>query len=146
MNYFWIFVVSVLCGCAYVETNRADPGGIPNGVRVYPTRLYIAVDEARNMTRIFTGPDMRRAYDIRPVSIFAKHDFQLDITDGQISQMRSNQDSTAFLTFIRETAALAAKAAGLPVSSENIEGTFGLRTGLYTLSDSGSIERVPTPP
>ena len=97
-----VVTVSIfLSGCAYVHTEKADLNSAPNGVRVFPSKLFIAVDQQKGQSTIFYGPDMAKAYDIKPMTIFAKNDFQVDVEDGQIKSMKSDQDSSGFLTFFQ---------------------------------------------
>jgi hypothetical protein len=132
----------LLSGCSYVHTEKADLNAAPNGVRVFPSKFFLAADAQKNQSTIFYAPDMQKAYDIKPITIFAKNDFQVDVEEGQIKSLKSNQDTTGFLTFFQSIAGSALKAAGLPVSSQNIEGTFGLPSGIYTLDDSGNLARM----
>ncbi len=39
-----VFALAVLGGCAMVITNKADLTKSPNGIRVYPSRVYLMVD------------------------------------------------------------------------------------------------------
>jgi hypothetical protein len=87
-------------------------------------------------------PDYNRAYDMKPLTIFAKQDFKIETEEGQAKVLTANQDTTAFLTFFKEAAALAAKAAGLAVSAEVREGSFGLESGIYCLGDNGVFRRM----
>src|SRR5690242_7927005 len=114
----------LLSGCAYVHTEKADLNSAPDGVRVFPSKLFIAVDQQKGQSAIFYGPDMTKAYDIKPVTIFAKNDFQIDVEDGQVKSLKSDQDSSGFLTFFQSITGTALKAAGAPVSSQNIPLTF----------------------
>jgi hypothetical protein len=140
--------ISVLSagGCATVWTsdvkNLADT---PSGVRVYAPRVYLMVDAAKAKSTIFVAPDFRRAYDVKPITVFAKQDFTIELNDGVLSKLTANQDTTAFLTFFKEAAQLAAKGAGLPVSQNTIDGSFGLKSGIYEVTDDGRIMPVTVP-
>ena len=69
-------------------------------------------------------------------------DFKIEMDDGQLKSVTSNQDSIAILTFVKDSANLAAKAAGVAVSSSVIKGTFGLESGIYRLDGDGIFRRV----
>ncbi len=133
----------LIWGCADIVTQKAVLSDTPNGIRVYQSKVYLLVDADKGKSVIMYAPDYQRAYDIKPRAIFAKNDFSVEINEGQISKLTSNQDSTAFLTFVQEAAATAAKAAGAAVSAESIEGTFGLQSGIYQLQDDGSFRKLP---
>jgi hypothetical protein len=109
----------------------------PNGVRVYPPKVYLLVDTNEKKTTLAYLPDYSRAYDVKPLTVLAKQDFKIEVEEGQVKSLASNQDTTAFLTFMKEAATLAAKAAGAAVSSSVINGTFGLQSGIYWLNDQG---------
>jgi len=130
-------------GCASVCTKKADLSAPPRGVRIYPPAIYLMVDATEKKTTIAYMPDYNRAYDVRPVTILAKQDFKVELDDGQLKSFQANQDTTAFLSFLKEAGALAAKAAGVGVSSTAINGTFGLASGIYRLNDRGVFEKVP---
>ena len=141
-----IFVGAVFLGlssgCATVVTNDADLAKTPNGVRVYPPKVYLMVDTGEKRTTLAFLPDFSRAYDVKPLTIFAKQDFKIEIDEGQLKALTSNQDTTTFLTFMKEAATLAAKASGATVSSTVINGTFGLDSGIYRLNDNGRFEKT----
>jgi hypothetical protein len=135
----------LLVGCATIITEKADLTKHPDGIRVYPPKVYLLVDTGERRTTLAYIPDYSRAYDVKPLTILAKHDFKIEVEEGQVKTLTSNQDTTAFLSFIKEGATLAAKAAGVGVSSSVITGTFGLETGIYRLDDDGVFRRVQQP-
>ncbi len=136
-----IIVIVVFSGCATFVTEKADLSKSPKGVRVYPPKIYLLVNGGEDTDEpsitIITLPDYERAYDIKPVTIFAKHTFKVEMEDGQLKTITSDEDTTAFLTFMTGAATLAAKAAGAPLSKEDISGTLGLAEGIYRLDDDG---------
>jgi hypothetical protein len=79
---------------------------------------------------------------MKPTTIFAKQDFSVDIEEGQLKKLTANQDSTAFLNFFQGAVTTAAKAAGVAVSASPIEGTFGLKSGIYRLQDDGTFLKI----
>jgi hypothetical protein len=136
-----LFAVSV-SGCATISTEKANLDEAPNGVRIYQPKVMLLVDTEEKRTTILFAPDYKRAYDIKPITVFAKQEFKTELEDGQLKTLSANQDTTAFLTFLTEAAELGTKAAGLPRSGSIINGTFGLPSGIYELTDDGSIRRV----
>ena len=139
----WIGPVAVAAvvgaGCATVETELARLPEAPRGVRVYPPRVCLFVDQAEKKTTIAYLPDYRRAYDVKPLTIFAKHDFRMEVEEGQLKSLQSSQDTTAFLSFVKEAGTLAAKAAGVGLSSQVMNGTFGFATGVHCMADDGTF-------
>jgi hypothetical protein len=141
-----LFALAV-SGCAMVSTSDVkDLNKAPNGVRVYAPKVYLLVDNATGgvpvkQTTIFILPDYKRAYDVNPTTIFAKQTFKVELEEGQLKTLETDQDTTAFLTFVKEAAQLAAKAAGVPVSQSVIAGTGGLPDGVYVLDDDGTLRR-----
>lgn len=124
-------------GCATIVTKKvADITAEPEGIRVYPPKLYLFVDAGVNESNLVTAPDFGNAYDVKPLTILSKHDFKLEVDDGVVKALTSSQDTTAFLTFFKEAAQMAAKGAGLGVSKNTFKGTFGLQTGIYVLDPS----------
>jgi hypothetical protein len=139
-----LLTLGTTSGCAMLRITAAgDPGSTPNGVRVYAPRTYVLVDGSvapSSQTTIVTLPDLCRGYDVRPWTIFSKQDFKIELDDGhQMKTLTANQDTTAFLTFMKEAASLAAKASGLPVGTQTINGTFGLANGVYVFTDRGEL-------
>lgn len=138
-----LLLTTLLSGCATIVTETANLSEKPDGVRVFPQIILLAVDEDAKESTIFSLPDSSRAYDIKPLTILAKHEFNIKLNEnGGLSELTSNQDTTAILTFLKDVADVAAKSAssGL-VSSQSIKGTFGLKTGMYKLADSGKFIR-----
>ena len=135
-----VLIGNALTGCATITTSKADLEQVPEGIRVYPPKVCLLVDEGEKKSTLAYLPDYRRAYDIKPLTIFAKQDFKLEIEEGQVKALTSTQDTTAFLDFLSQAANLAAKAAGVGVSSTVLNGNFGLKSGIYCLTDSGRFQ------
>ncbi len=128
-----------LTGCSTFATKKADLSQAPDGVRIYPPRVCLFVDETEKRSTLAYLPDYRRAYDIKPITVVAKQDFKVELEEGQLKVLTSNQDTTALLTFIKEAGTLAAKAAGVGVSAQVLNGTFGFKSGIYCMNDEGVI-------
>jgi hypothetical protein len=131
-------------GCVSWLATRAvaDPDAPPRGVRVYAPRHYLLVDAEEKKSQLVTLPDLCRAYDIQPISILSKQDFTVKLDEGQLADLTSNQDGTAWLTFFKSVGELAARSAGVPVSAAQINGSFGLASGVYRIRDDGGLERL----
>jgi hypothetical protein len=139
-----IMLAYLTSSCATIVTEKAELGSKPNGVRIYPPKVYLLVDTAKSESTLVYAPDYRRAYDVKPLTIFAKQDFKVETDEGQLKSLVTNQDTTALLTFIQGAGELAAKAAGVAVSTTTIAGTFGLESGIYLLTDHGAFKKIKT--
>ena len=138
------FLAAVLltAGCARLVTTPAVPGEPPAGVRIYPPKVYLFVDQTKGQSQVVVLPDLESAYDLRPTAFLAKHDFRVELAEGRLETLTSNADTTAILTFLggaAETAAGAVAARG--VAAETLNGTFGLETGVYAV-EGGAFVRV----
>ena len=91
-------VAGVLSGCAMVVTKPADLAREPDGVRVYPPKVCLLVDAGANNTVIAYFPDPARAYDVKP--LLARHEFKIEVEEGQLKSLTSNQDTTFFLSLL----------------------------------------------
>ena len=72
-----VLVAVVGTGCATVVTKEAKLNEAPYGVRIYPPKVYLLVDTVEKKTTIAYLPDYSRAYDLKPLTIFAKQDFKI---------------------------------------------------------------------
>jgi hypothetical protein len=134
---------TLLAGCSGISTYRAEKGGAVRGVRVYPAKVYLFVGD--KTSKLVSLPDYENAYDVKPWAFLAKHDFNIKMADGLVTEMDVKLDSTASLALIQKAADLAAAAArgiATAVSEEDLAGTFGLAPGVYTFDSSGSLKLV----
>jgi len=135
----------LLCGCAAIKTTRSSLNEPPRGVRVYPPAVYLFVDHARG-SQYVVAPDYSRAYDVRPVTVFAKNTFELDFNDGVLAKYNGSQDTTGPLSLLQTGSQLGALAAGVPVSQVSLPGNFGFPDGVFRLNpETGRFERVEAP-
>lgn len=141
-----LLAAALASGCATVVTSKADLNRPPEGVRIYPPLVVLLVDAAEKKTTIAYLPDYSRAYDVKPRTLLAKQEFKIETDEGQLKSLTATQDTTAILSFIKENAALAAKAAGVAASSSVINGSFGLESGIYRLGDDGVFRRMTVAP
>lgn len=131
----------IISGCAGMSTYTALPNE-PRGVRVYPQKIYLLVDKEKNKSKMISLPDFKNAYDIKPWAILSKHNFTIKIEGGNITELTSDQDTSAALTLLQKIAELAAEKAPVPkglgaAAVELDEATFGFETGIYELTDAG---------
>jgi hypothetical protein len=134
-------LVLALCGCSTFLVTKADRAKAPKGVRLYEPRVCLFVDQGEKKSTLAYLPDYTRGYDVKPLTILAKQDFKIEAEEAQLKSLTSNQDTTAFLSFLKEAAAMAAKAAaGGGVSSQVLNGTFGFSSGVHCMNDVGTFE------
>jgi hypothetical protein len=130
-------------GCATIVTQKADLNTGPDGVRVYPPRLYLFVGDNK-VTPVYF-PDYKQAYDIKPLTIFAKQEFTIEMDDGRLKKVTANQDNTALQSLLEKAIATAPAVMTKGVETQTlpaIQGTFGLLPGIYRLDDDGVIRPV----
>jgi hypothetical protein len=135
-------LIVLATGCATFRVSDVkDLDSTPDGVRVYGLRTLVMVDsEPQPGTYIVTVPDPCRAYDVKPLTVLASQDFTIELgATGNVTTLQSNQDTTAFMTFVQGAATTAAKAAGLPVDQQALTGNFGLPDGVYAFDDVGAL-------
>lgn len=134
-----------LGGCATIRTEKAVLSEAPEGIRLYPPRTYLFVSGSKNQTNVVILPDYARAYDVKPLTVVAKQDFNVTMEEsGIMKSVTSNQDTTSVVELFKAAAGMAqtaAKASG-GLNQQVFEGTFGLQEGIYTLSDTGVPVRV----
>lgn len=78
--------------CAYVTAVPAPPGAPVEGVRIYDVKPLLVV--TGNQVTVLLVPNYNRAYALRFGSFLAKHDFTVEMQNGMISKIASNQDTT----------------------------------------------------
>jgi hypothetical protein len=128
-------------GCAELVTRPADLAKAPDGIRVYPPKVCLLVDSGANATVIATFPDLARAYDVKPRTILAKQDFELELEAGQVTALKADQDTSILPRFLTDAAEVAAGAAGAGISaSAALRGTFGFSDGVHCMRDDGRFE------
>jgi len=141
-------------GCAGISTYPASPKQ-PNGIRIFPQKIYLFVDRTRNICRVVSLPDLKNAYDVKPWSFLSKHEFTITIEEAQVKQLTSNQDSSAALSLLQKIVELAGEAAkgALPLGVRRedlvkafadmpIDSSWGFETGIYELSETGVFKKV----
>ncbi|MEN8319781.1 hypothetical protein [Acinetobacter junii] len=123
-----------LVGCTTIVTKKADFTKDPNGVRVIPLKQILQVNAKDNISSLILVQDKELAYDIKPISVFSKHEFEVSLNDaGALTVLKSNQDSTSILNLFQRAAELSKgeAASGNYEAVREIKGTFGLESGYY---------------
>lgn len=144
---FLLFFLLVVSGCAGMSTYHALPNE-PRGVRVYPVKIYLLVDKETSKCKLVSLPDFKNAYDVKPWSFLSKHNFTVKIEAGHVTELTSDQDSSAALTLLQKIAEAAEKV--LPKGPVDIgvdDATFGFESGIYELTEAGfkKVHLVPEP-
>jgi len=103
------------------------------------------VDREQSRSQLVYAPDPESAYDVKPVSFLAEHDFKMDLEAGQVKSFTSNANPAAILGLFKEATDIAAGAGlGRGTTDTTLEGTFGLEEGIYVLRN-GRFEKVSPP-
>jgi hypothetical protein len=141
-SYLALLILASLGGCATLETQKADLQKAPDGVRVYPPKVYLFVAEKASW--LVHSPDFENAYDIKPLTIFAKQDFSVNFSDSEMTGITANQDTTAILNFLQAFGQLGAQVAGAGagVSAQQFDSNFGLVPGIYAMTPEGKLVKV----
>jgi len=82
-------------GCAYVTAQPVKPGDKINGIRIYDVKPLLVVS-GDNVT-IQMVPNYNRAYALRFGAFLAKNHFQANMTNGVLTTVNANMDSTEFI-------------------------------------------------
>ena len=129
----------------------AGCAGLSNGIKIYPQKVYLLVDQEKKASKLITLPDIKNGYEVKPWSFLSKHDFKIQIQEGQLKELSSDQDSTAALALLQkivevagEVAKEAAKAAasGKAVADVDFASSLGFQTGIYEIDERGAFRRL----
>jgi len=82
-------------GCAYVTAQPVRPGDRINGIRIYDVKPLLVVS-GENVT-IQMVPNYNRAYALRFGAFLAKNHFDATISNGFLTKVNANMDSTDFI-------------------------------------------------
>jgi hypothetical protein len=112
-------------GCAYVTAQPVKPGDRINGIRIYDVKpLLVVTGETVSLQYV---PNYNRAYALRFGAFLAKNDFQAQMSNGLLTSVHANMDTTAIIELLK---ALAAKipegfsGAGTPAAKGGIKDRF----------------------
>ena len=82
-------------GCAYVTAQPVRPGDRINGIRIYDVKPLLVV--TGDSVSIQTVPNYNRAYALRFGAFLAKNDVDASISNGLLTKVTANMDSTEFI-------------------------------------------------
>jgi hypothetical protein len=137
---------SFLGGCA----------GISHGIKVYPQKIYLFVNRdtqnpEKDTSRIVSLPDLKNGYEVKPWSFMSKHNFTVKIAEAQVTEVTSDQDSTAALALLQKIVevggqlgleALKQGAAAKAVADIDMGSSLGLPSGIYEFDEKGMFRKV----
>lgn len=152
-----IVLAFVLTGCAYVTAVPVKPGDPDPGIRIYDVKPLLVV--ANTQVSVIMVPNYNRGYAVKFGAFLAKHDFEIDMANGVVSKVTSNQDATALPTELVKVLEEGAKTGKLfaesvtPPAAEQVNGkekanfqifeiefdSSGAITGLKPLLPSESV-------
>lgn len=93
-------VAAGLAGCAYVTAVPVKPGDKVSGIRIYDVKPILVVNGAE--AQIHIVPNYNRAYALQFGAFLAKNDFTAKMTNGVLSEVQANMDSTEFISLLKE--------------------------------------------
>ena len=135
-----VWVINSGCSKLVVTPVGPDLDKKPEGIRVYPPRVLLFVGEKYSL--IHYAPDYKRAYDVKPFTFFANQDFNIDVVNGRIQSLTSNQDSLFTYSILSQFTKDIGKAPITHGETIQIEGTFGLAPGIYEMQQSGEFKKI----
>ena len=81
-----------LGGCAYVSADPIEPGSVTSGIPIPQVKPLLVVGAT---VQVILVPNTNKQYAMRFGSFLAKHDLTIDLQQGMLQSIVSNQDSTA---------------------------------------------------
>ena len=138
-------IAALLNGCAYTTAKRVTRanenslGGIP----IFAPKTFLIVN-GQQTTKV-TMPDCSQEYRVQFGTAFAKNDVTMKIADGMLSELVSNQDSTALpLEIIKFLSHVAGAGKGVGSAfSEKAEGSIQNRFGIFDIDcETGQVRTV----
>ena len=86
-------------GCAYVTAQPVKPGDRINGIRIYDVKpLLVVTGETVTLQYV---PNYNRAYALRFGAFLAKNHFQASMTNGLLTNVNANLDSTGIIELLK---------------------------------------------
>lgn len=95
-----VVLAAGLAGCAYVTAVPVKPGSKVSGIRIYDVKPILVVNGAE--AQIHIVPNYNRAYALQFGAFLAKNNFQAKMTNGVLSEVHADMDSTEFIKFLTE--------------------------------------------
>ena len=167
MKHYITFISAVfMCclmgmGCSTLVISKAVADKEPNGIRVYPPKIYLIVYErkellkgnsttelnTKKLIKIFTMPDMTQGYDIKPVSFLARNNFEISLSDGQLTNLKADLDTTAIINLLKSIVEKGAEVAEKTLVSETeIDGSIKWESGMYEFDPKSGLFKFIQPP
>jgi hypothetical protein len=91
---------SFLSACAYVTAVPVGKDSPVEGIRIYDMKPLLVV--TGNQVTVQLVPNPNKAYALRFGSFLAKHHFKADFNGGFLTKIDSEQDSTEFISFLKD--------------------------------------------
>lgn len=88
-----LLLAGLLSGCAWVTAERVPSNSTERGIRVYGMRPLIVI--SGSVVTVLPVPNTSEVYALRFGAFLAKHDTTVEIQQGFLVKLQSNQDSTA---------------------------------------------------
>lgn len=95
-------VAGLGAGCAYVTAQPVKPGDRINGIRIYDVKPLLVVS-GESVSLQFV-PNYNRAYALRFGAFLAKNDFQAAMSNGVLTSVHANMDTTAIIELLKTLA------------------------------------------
>lgn len=136
--------IAITCtGCAYVTAVPVKPGSNVQGIRIYDVKPILIVDGAT--TQIHMVPNYNRAYALQFGAFLAKNDFQVKMSNGILSEVHANMDSTDFIKFLSDIlkqveAANGLSDVGTPSASTGVKDRFQVYD--FVFEDNGNLKEL----
>jgi hypothetical protein len=127
---------ATLSGCAYMTAKQVSPSNAESidGIPFFAPKAYLVVNGTGTSTIVV--PDCSKEYRLQFGSVLAKHKAKVDFSNGIITSIDSDQDSTAVplaLVQLVKDAAVAGKSIGGAFSSK-ADGGPQDRFGVFEVS------------
>lgn len=118
----YLLGAAYLSGCAYTNAKPMSYGDkSTRGFRIYDAKPLLVTTPSE--AKVIYVPDREHGYAVRFGAIFAKNDVELNVNDaGVLDSLKSNLDSSGFLTFVSTLGAKALE------KGESVFSAFGLPT------------------
>ncbi len=91
-------IAGLASGCAYVTAQPVKPGDRINGIRIYDVKPLLVVSGDNVTVQIV--PNYNRAYALRFGAFLAKNNFDASVSNGVLTKVTANMDSTDFIKVI----------------------------------------------
>jgi hypothetical protein len=133
-------MTTFLGGCAFVEAVPIQPGSNTTGIPIPQVKPLLVVGSS---VQVIMVPNTNKQYALRFGSFLAKHDLTVDLTQGMLQSIVSNQDSTAvpvaFLAALGQAAAAGHNLLGGAFAAQASTGGGRLQIYDIVFDDDGNL-------